>query len=220
MAPKEKVNAEQKEFLLSYASEYREVQKHGTFAKFWPRVFLGWFSRWPEEEKEEIKDAGVQKGVRKANITRQRKVSVVIEAYFIDPDITKYIKCWYRNHALPKARSHALPPEEVEFVQTVKEKTKRCPQLLEHYQNQYYKEKIAQDVSDKLTKDGTKDTLGVVREKTKEAWRLEDVAVKARITEEHVQLRKDFKQAREEKKRLEKEEAKARTEPTPSSYAA
>ncbi|KAF4593759.1 hypothetical protein EYR40_008553 [Pleurotus pulmonarius] len=150
---------------------------------------------------ESIKDAELQKKKHKKDINRQQQ----------------YIKTWYRNHALPKVRSHAS--EEVVFVEQQKEKAKRCPQLLEYYQNQYYKEKIAQDVSEALANDN-KGPLGVVREKTKEAWRLEDVAIKARITAEHAQLCKDFRQAREEKKRLEKEEAKARTDPTPSSYAA
>lgn len=80
MAPKEKVDAEQKAFLESYASEYREVQKHGTFLKFWPRVFLGWFSRWPEPEDESIKDAELQKKKHKKDINRQQQVSIVIEA--------------------------------------------------------------------------------------------------------------------------------------------
>ncbi|KAF9492530.1 hypothetical protein BDN71DRAFT_1591618 [Pleurotus eryngii] len=202
MAPKEKVDAEQKAFLELYASKYREVQKHGTFLKFWPCVFLGWFSRWPEQEDESIEDAELQKKKHKKDINCQQQ----------------YIKNWYRNHALPKVWSHA--PEEVVFVQQQKEKAKRCPQLLEYYQNQYYKEKIAPDVSEALVNDNTEGTLGVVHKKTKEAWHLEDVAIKARITAEHMQLCKDFKKAREEKKQLEKEEAKARTDPTPSSYAA
>lgn len=188
------------------------------FLKFWPHVFLRWFSCWPEPEDESIKDTELQKKKHRKDINHQQQVSIVIEACVITPDITKYIKNWYRNHALPKVRSHA--PEEVVFVEQQKEKAKRCPQLLEYYQNQYYKEKIAQDVSEALVNDNTEGPLGVVREKTKEAWRLEDVAIKARITAEHEQLCKDFRKARQEKKRLEKEEAEARTDPTPSSYAA
>lgn len=86
MAPKEKVTADQKTFLTAHVNDFREVQKQGTFPKFWPRVFSLWFSQWPEEEDMLITEPGAREEELKKRIDYKQQVRVVVQEGMIDPD--------------------------------------------------------------------------------------------------------------------------------------
>lgn len=75
MAPKEKVTAEQKAYLLALIDDYLEVRKQADFTKFWARLFLDWFKLWPVEVDTSIKDEEERRAACGIAIKEQESVS-------------------------------------------------------------------------------------------------------------------------------------------------
>ncbi|KAG9223439.1 hypothetical protein PLEOSDRAFT_154732 [Pleurotus ostreatus PC15] len=197
MAPKEKITPEQKTHLMAQMDDYLEAQKHGSFTKFWVRLYQGWFHRWPAKEDPSIVDEAERREVYALAIKEQES----------------YLKTWFRYRTAPKVRtSHAAAqaPVAVELP-----KATRCHQEVEVYSNKYYASRVAPHVQayykDK-PEPSADERLKMIRKITKETLASETPEIKDEIKELYLKERL----ATKEEKLVRTQKA----DPTPESYIA
>jgi hypothetical protein len=63
MAPRLHCSPEQKEYLESFKTKYLALQEKNRLHDFWPAVYGGWFTAWPEDGSEEAEATAKQKQV-------------------------------------------------------------------------------------------------------------------------------------------------------------
>ncbi|KAF4563419.1 hypothetical protein AB1N83_010866 [Pleurotus pulmonarius] len=145
MAPRDKVNPDQKEFLMKHMNDFLEAQKMGRLDKFYVLLYGEWFQKWPTTEDMTIEDES----------KRKEALGAVVLA------LKSYLRRWFYNHNKPK---RVLPFGHIVKKALQGKKSKRRPQLTEVYCRLFYKDRILQHIKaevNRLTLKGKKPTRGV-----------------------------------------------------------
>ncbi|KAJ8462779.1 hypothetical protein ONZ45_g17813 [Pleurotus djamor] len=172
MAPRDKVSAAQKSFLEAWVDAYLEGKKGGRLDKVWVPLFHDWFQKWPVVENANIADKA----------ERSRLHGEIIERW------KTYIKRWFQNHAIPRARGLPIYDLVEKYLKLHAARGKRAPQLLQFYCKKKFATRILPIVKAKIAALPSKPTSGerlkIVREVTASCFEGEGDEEKQAIQDE------------------------------------